>query len=105
MAEGVGADVLGQSDGVGQYFDDVENHDAGDVPSFPADEDKVLVAAFDVHRVSVDEIKLQLADGTWGDGYKALFVPLAFYFDEAFFQIEVGELQIAEFGYSESATV
>ena len=30
MAEGMGADVLGEPDGFAQHFDDVENHDAGE---------------------------------------------------------------------------
>ena len=85
VSEGVGADVLGQSDGFGQNLDDVEDHDARDILSFTADEDKVLVATFDVHRMSVNEIELKLADGTGRDGYEALFTSLTFYLDEAFF--------------------
>ena len=52
------ADVFGQADSFGQDFDDVEDHDAGNVLSFSANENKVFVAAMDFHRMAVDEIEL-----------------------------------------------
>ena len=68
----------------------MEDHDAGNVFSLPADENEVFVLRFDIHRVPVDEVELELADGTGRNGYEALFVAFPVYFDEAFFQIEVG---------------
>ena len=58
VAEGMRADVFGQADSFGQDFDDVEDHDAGNVLSFPANENKVFVAAMDFHRMAVNEIEL-----------------------------------------------
>ena len=90
MAESVWTDGFRQADGFAQYLDDVEDHDAGNVFSLPADENEVFVLLFDIHRVPVDEVELELADGTGRNGYEALFVAFPVYFDEAFFQIEVG---------------
>ena len=57
VAEGVRADGFLEPDVVGKFFDDVENHDAGNVLSAFADEYIVLEIFFDGHPVSVDEIK------------------------------------------------
>ena len=51
------ADGFLEPDVVGKFFDDVENHDAGNVLSAFADEYIVFEIFFDGHPVSVDEIK------------------------------------------------
>ena len=56
VAEGVWADDLFQPDLCGQFLDDVEHHDAGDVLSESADKHEVLVAWLDESLVSVGEI-------------------------------------------------
>ena len=64
MTEGVGADVFCQSDGIGQFFDDVKYHDAGDVfPSF-ADKHVIFESGFDGCSIAVYEVVLKLFDGT-----------------------------------------
>ena len=83
----------------------MEDHDTGNVLTLSADEDIILVTTFDFHCMSVNEIKLQLADGTGGDGHKPLFTSFAFYFDEAFFKIKVGKFQAAKLGYAKSSTI
>ena len=43
MAEGVRADALGQSDSFTEHLDDVEDHNAGDVFPFAADENEIFI--------------------------------------------------------------
>ena len=57
VAEGMRADAFFEPDVVGKLFDDVENHDAGNVLSAFADEYIVFEIFFDGHPVSIDEIK------------------------------------------------
>ena len=56
MAEGMGADVLGEPYGFAQYFDDVENHDSGDVLSTFTDEYIIFIPRLDVHCIAVHEV-------------------------------------------------
>ena len=64
VTEGVRTDGLLQPDAFGQFLDDVEDHDAGDVLSESADEDIVVVARLDVLSVAVDEVMFEFLDGT-----------------------------------------
>ena len=64
MSECVRTDVLLKSDGFGQFFDEMEDHDTGYVlPSF-ADEYEVFIACLYGSLVSVDKIEFQLPDGS-----------------------------------------
>ena len=105
VTEGVRTDGLLQPDAFGQLLDDVEDHDAGDVLSESADEDIVVVARLDVLSVAVDEVMFEFLDGTGRDGDQPLLAPFAFHLDEAFLQIELGELEVAQFADAKAATV
>ena len=105
MPECMWADVLLESDSVGQLFDDVEDHDAGNVLASFADEHEVFEPRFDGRQVTVDEIKTQFLDGSRGDGNQPLFASFSFDFDESFVQIKVRNFQMAELGNTKSATI
>ena len=105
MPECMWADVLLESDSVGQLFDDVEDHDAGNVLASFADEHEVFDPGFDGCQVTVDEIKAQFLDGSGGDGDQPLLASFPFYFDESFVQIKVRNFQLAELGDTKSATI
>lgn len=105
VAEGVGADGLLQPDAGGQLFDDMENHDAGDIFAEAGDEDEIFVTGLDAGKVAVGEIEIELLDGAGGDRDEALFAALALHADEAFGKVEVRELKVAKFGDSKTTTI
>ena len=105
MAEGMRADGFLEPDGIGQLFDDMEDHNAGNVLASFADENEVFEPRFDGRQVTVDEIKTQFLDGSGGDGNQPLFASFSFYFDESFVQIKVRNFQMAELGNTKSATI
>ena len=97
MSECMWADGLFQPNGISQFFNDMKNHDSGNVfPPF-ADEDKIFISLFDEGMIPVDEIELQFFDGSGRNGHQSLFAPFAFHLDESFLQVEVGQFEVAEF--------
>ena len=52
----MGTDVFFQADGIGQFLDEMEDHDAGNVLSSFADEHIVFVSGFDGCLISLDEV-------------------------------------------------
>ena len=64
MAEGMWANGFLEPDVVGKLFDDVENHDAGDVRAPFADEYKVFISLFDGYAVAVNEIVFQFVNSS-----------------------------------------
>ena len=105
MSECMWADVLLKPDGIGQLFDDMEDHNAGNVLASFADEHEVFEPGFDGRQVTVDEIKAQFLDGSGGDGDQPLLASFPFYFDESFVQIKVRNFQMAELGNTKTATI
>lgn len=106
MAERVRADAFGQSHGLGQFFDDMEDHDPAEVfPPSEAEEYIIFFSRFDVDVVPVVEIEGQFTDGPWGDRHQPLLVAFSGYFDESFIQVKVGQFQVAEFADPQSTTV
>ena len=95
VSEGMWADIFANSDCFCQNFDDMEDHDAGNVLATFAYKDEIFVPGLDIHQVTVDEIELQFADSSWRNGHKALFVSFAFHLDETFFQVEIRKFQVA----------
>ena len=87
MSERVRTYIFLQSDVFCQFLDDVEYHDARDVFSAFADKNKVFIAWFDCHVVSVDEIGLEFLYASPGYGNKALLVAFPVYLDKSLFQI------------------
>ena len=56
MAESMWTDILGEPDGFAQHFDDVENHDSGDVLSTFTDEYIIFIPGLDVHHIAVHKV-------------------------------------------------
>ena len=56
MTECMRTDVLFQTNGIGQFLDEMEYHDAGNVLSSFADKHIVFVPGFDGCQIAVDEI-------------------------------------------------
>ena len=78
-------DILGHAHIVCQLFDDVKNHDAGNVFTSFADKYVVFKLAFDFHGIPIDEIRMEFIDCSFGNGNKALLVSFPFDFDESLF--------------------
>ena len=56
MAECMGTDVFFQADGIGQFLDEMEDHDSGNVLASFADEHIVFVSGFDGCLIALDEV-------------------------------------------------
>ena len=96
VAESVGADVLLQPGGFCQILDDAEHHDAGDGIAPTGQEDVVFETGAVAPALAVDQPEVDLLDGALGDGHQALLAALAFYANEAFVEVEVAELEVAQ---------
>ena len=57
MSEGMGADLFCKSGILCQWFDDTEDHNAGDIFPFTTDEYTIFEFGLDVHGVTVDEVE------------------------------------------------
>ena len=105
VAESVGADCLFQANQFCEFFDYMEDHDAGDVFPEAADEDEVFVAWLYKSLDTLGEVVHELFYGTLGYGNKPLFAAFPFDFNETLIKIEVRKLEVAEFGDTKSAAV
>lgn len=105
MSEGVRTDSFLQSGLRGQFLDDVEDHDSGDVLPEAADEHEVFISGFYQSGVAVGKIVLQFVDGTGRDGNQPLLASFPLHLDESFFKIQVGNLQAAKLAHAQAAAV
>ena len=84
----------------------MEDHDPGKSFASPlADENEIFVPFLHFYLVAVCDVKFYFVNRSRGDGDKALFASLPFYFDEAFVEIKIGQFEVDKFRNTKSATV
>ena len=105
MPEGMRTDCLFDAGHSGQFLDDMEYHDAGNVLAEPADEYKIFVSGLDQSGVPVRKVVVEFADCFGRNRDQTLFAPFPLHLDKAFVQIEIRQLEVAELGNTQSAAV
>lgn len=106
VAEAVGRDIFVYASFLDGLFDELEDCHAGEMVATEVEEDIFLLARLG-RELAADgeEVGLQQAEGAGIDGHPTLFVALADDLQHLLFGIDVGELEVAQFGDAEAAAI